>query len=700
VRNLFLNEIPNWHKRLAVGDESWTASTQMLEGHRNLIRAISFSPDGSKLISYSQDGTARLWDAHTGVCQQIIEEDRGQFSPVVFTQSGAILIASWVPYEDTVHIWDISTGTCLHTLDINSNKFDSSKTDSSNVIIARLSPDGCKLASISGHDDLRIWHIGKEVEEHALEGHTGKALNMITFSTNEYMATASLDDNIELCHLGTDCAAKHRYTLRGHKGPVTNIVFSPTNSILASSSTNCAVRLWDMNTGGCQHILEGHATKSDNVTGITSLAFSPDERTLASSSYDCTVRLWDTSTGACLYILQDHSGWVQAVAFSPNGRMLASVGDDYTVQLYDTHTPSSNRVLRGHEREVQTVTFSPDNNTLASGSSDSIIRLWEMNMEHVEYTVSEAHSSLVCAVAFSSDGDLVASASVDCTVRLWDANAGACKQILKGHKGAVETIVFSPDGCILASGSKDCTVRLWDIDTGACRHVLQGSSSKAAGITVVKISPTRPMLASGCRFEHVVRLWNTDTGTCQFILDCLAGVSTVAFSLDGSILASAAWRRIEDLGENGKAASDRDTTIRLWDTSTGTSKLVLESPTVAAAMSFSPEGHRLASASYERSIQLWDTSTGACERTIDNAFVEYPVTNPLLTCFPEHSGQTSNPPLCVYKEWISWRQQDLLWLPPDYRPVSAAVSNGKVALGHSSGRVSFMEFDLTTIARL
>jgi WD40 repeat protein len=57
-----------------------------LEGHTNSVTAVAFSPDGTRLLTGSEDNTARLWDisdlekgdAFQIACQRLFKIGRGK----------------------------------------------------------------------------------------------------------------------------------------------------------------------------------------------------------------------------------------------------------------------------------------------------------------------------------------------------------------------------------------------------------------------------------------------------------------------------------------------------------------------------------------------------------------------------------------------------------------------------------------------
>ncbi|KUJ23842.1 uncharacterized protein LY89DRAFT_726897 [Mollisia scopiformis] len=436
-------------------------------------------------------------------------------------------------------------------------------------------------------------------------------------------------------------------TFKGHTAWVWSVAFSPNSQRLASSSYDHTVRLWDINLGTLQQTLKGH---EDSVRTVT---FSPNSQQLVSLSSDGNIRLWDANSGVLLQTLGGHKDSVTSVVFSPDGCQLASWSYDRTVRLWDSNSGALKQTLKGHKDWVWSVAFSPDSQWLASSSFDGVLRLWDANTGVLKHTL-EGHRDWVWSVAFSPDGQQLVSSSSDGLLRLWDTNSGILLQAFDGHKDWVFSVVFSPDGKRLASGSADKTVRFWDTFSGALLQTLTGHTG-----------------------------W----------------VRSVAFSPDGQWLVS----------------SSADGTVRLWTNSGILMRTLKGHRNSLKSVVFSPDDQRLTSLSADGTVKHWDTNTGALQQACPA------VSTPCLSCISDsklvtergavnldnisESENTEGPESfnsesvgCGFsndRSWVTWDGENVLWLPPEYRPTASttsAIAKQKVAIGCSLGRVLLFGF--------
>ena len=162
----------------------------VLRGHTGPVSAFAFSPDGTRVLTGSDDHTARLWDAATGKTLATLAGHTSHVSAVAFSPDGTrVLTGSW---DKTARLWDAATGKAVATTL-------AGHTDT--VVAVAFSPDGTRVLTGSLDNTARLWDAA-----------AGKAVT----------------------------------TLAGHTAPVRAIAFSPDGSRVLTGSDDHTARLWSV----------------------------------------------------------------------------------------------------------------------------------------------------------------------------------------------------------------------------------------------------------------------------------------------------------------------------------------------------------------------------------------------------------------------------------------------------------------------
>ena len=167
----------------------------------------------------------------------------------------------------------------------------------------------------------------------------------------------------------------------------------------------------------------------------------------------------------------------------------------------------------------------------------------------------------------------------------WGLPEGAKVRLGKGWISG--NIAFSPDGALLAVASS-IGIWLYDATTGTEVNLLTGHTSS---VKSVAFSPDGTTLASGS-WDTTVRLWDVPTGKpLHTLVGHTDSVNSIAFSPDGSTLAS----------------RSRDNMTRLWDVDTGEPVNALERHEHwLSSIVFLPDGTSLVKGSSDGAIRSRD----------------------------------------------------------------------------------------------
>ncbi|KAI0342503.1 WD40 repeat-like protein [Trametopsis cervina] len=625
----------------------WDAATgerigEPLAGHSDRVRAITFSPNGRRLVSGSKDCTIKIWSTATGhPVGQPLQGHTGGVCSVSCSRDGKSIVSG--SHDNTVRIWEAGTHRLIHTLE--------GHTDT--VWSVAFSPDGRTVASSSKDQTIRLWDLAMSSPSAiTLTGHEGW-VNSVAFSPDgKTVASASADRTIRLWDVATHTLVGE--PLRHHSNVVNAVTFSEDGTRLISNATDSSIRVWDIaQRRQAGLVLTGHG-------GWVKLAVFPSYGyglKVVSGSFGGTIDVWNVTTDEAMNeSAVTLSGAVWSVVFSPDGRRLASGMGDGTIQQWDPETGKAiGKPLIGHSNTVYSVVFSADGRKLVSGSHDRTIRQWDPATGNTIGDAFAGHRKPVRSVAISKDGRWIVSRSFDGTVVRWDAATGEQDGTFD-VPGAVWAVAFSPDGQTVVAGLRDNTLRLWDAATTEPIGTLAGHTDQ---VLSVAFSADGAKLVSGSK-DHTVRLWSLETK--EAIGGPLTGhtqdIWTVAFSPDGTRIVS---------GSN-------DRTVRQW--SVATQEKIgrpLEHTDVVVFATISPDGNQIVTRTVDGSIRAWKASDTAASPDVH--------TLPYRDSSPVEDG------------WVLGPDNGLLfWVAPDYRTALRKPGNEWVIAART------LELDLSRFA--
>ena len=298
-----------------------------LRGDTTHVYTAQFSPDGKRIVTASEDQSAK-----------------------------------------TASIWDVATGQELILL----------RTQNSYVNSARFSPDGSRIVTSSWYNTVQVWDAA-----------TGKELGILSGDADDHFVDAqfSADGKTIVTESFTEGGGYHAYlwdASTGHRRaslPGYAVRLSRDGEAIVTG-TGDTVCVWQTATGNLLTILQAHDDGAASTGFYVSRAeFSPDGTKVVAGSDDKTAHVWDVNTGNQILVLRGHAESVGSAHFSQDGKRIVTASQDYTARLWDAATGKELDTLR-HDSWVDSAQFLPDGKTIVTIVVISSTRRVSMGCRH------------------------------------------------------------------------------------------------------------------------------------------------------------------------------------------------------------------------------------------------------------------------------------------------------------------------------
>ena len=549
-------------------------------GHTNYITAVAISRDGKYAASASADDTILLWKIETGRAMKTFS-DENDVTAVIFSPEGDVVTGN---FNGAVKIWNIHTGSHREL-----------KNDFRGAVLGLMFLPGGKQLVVGRKSGFSVVDVQADREERSFGAQSDKKVETISFSPDGRYALMGRFWSFILWDVQ---AGKEIRTFKGHSNTVNSLSFSPDGKHIVSGGADHTVRTWDAATGkelrmiylgaygfevtsvavspdgkqmlsGCENgsikvwDIFGKGDAYVHALGgakqrVTAMALSKDGRHALTGSEGGAFTLWDMHAGKELWTLKDKND-INSIVFSPQGQYFLTAGGE-TVKVWDAKKGALVKSFKQPEggsypiSNARTVAYSSDGKYAVSGGRGNLMLLDMEELRELRVMPLD-DNKFVEAVAISPDVRYAASGGgIIRNLKLWDIRTGR-NVWTADHGSFIYAIDFSPNGRYIVSGAQEYsaitainTLKLWDVENG---RELRNFSSYKKSIYAAKFSPDGRYLFTG---GDELKLWNVSTGrevlTFEGHVDL---IRSVTFAGDGRYLLSAGW----------------DSTMRIWDASSG-----------------------------------------------------------------------------------------------------------------------------------
>ena len=268
-----------------------------------------------------------------------------------------------------------------------------------------------------------------------------------------------------------------------HEDAVLSVAFSADAELLCSGSRDGAVKVWQLQTGSCQHELGG-------TTGqpIACVCFSRDSSTVLSAGFDQVIRLHGLRSGTVLKQFRGHESFVDSVAFTHNERFVLSGSSDGTVRVWSVSSAEC----------VQS--FRPPTAGAAAAAAAGEAGLLDAQVHSVLTMPGDGEQIVVCARShtahlFTLSGKLLRNFSVA-------SEAAQCSFV---------SCELSPQGHWLYCVGDNHVLYCFVVATGDMMHSMRLHERDVLGLAH---HPHRNLLVSHAR-DGLLKLWRASSSSSK-----------------------------------------------------------------------------------------------------------------------------------------------------------------------------------------
>jgi WD40 repeat protein len=484
-----------------------------LEGHKELVYTVNFSPDGQRLLTGSFDKSLKLWNVADGKNEKTYAGPSGHNDLVLttaFSPDGRNFASG--AKDNSIKLWDMPI----------SGAFRDFAGVSAPALAEAVTPDGSKLAVGQQDGLIRIWTTsdGKQVAELKVAA----AVHSLLVSPNgQWLAAGDAAGTVTLFNLAD---GKSLGQVAAHSKDVKGLGFHPNHQLLFTAGGEGQVKVWNLPLKAAAPAKAPEKAKTPEKTpakkeeaktktpekvpaktpeksketektkppvkpaatpqpdaikparSITAgtgpllgMAILDGGNRAVVATSEGIAKIYNLTNGNLDKELKGHAGAIEAVAATANSQVIFTAGVDKTVRAFSA---VDGKELKKFAEPAGAKALATQANWLVAGQADGSITVLNIaitpgqapNADFGKVLHGFKQAGPVTSVSLPSSLAIIYTASNDKSVKSWKLAGDMPLRNLAGHGNLIDAVAYSPDGLTLVSTSHDGTIRFWNPSDG------------------------------------------------------------------------------------------------------------------------------------------------------------------------------------------------------------------------------------------
>ncbi|OQR73947.1 pre-mRNA-processing factor 17-like [Tropilaelaps mercedesae] len=248
-------------------------------GHKQAVRDVDFSYDGTSFLSTAYDRYVKLWDTETGQVRERFTCRKVAYCVKFKPDSQDLFLAG--TSDKKIICWDARSNSIVQEYDRHLGA----------VNTITFIEDGQKFVTTSDDKSVRVWEWDIPVDVKYIADPAMHSMPAVTLSPNrKWLACQSMDNKIVIFSALNRLKMNRKKEFKGHMvaGYACGLDFSPDHAYLVSGDADGNMALFDWKSTRMLQKVKAH-----DAVCISTLWHPMDTSKVITAGWDGAIKLWD-----------------------------------------------------------------------------------------------------------------------------------------------------------------------------------------------------------------------------------------------------------------------------------------------------------------------------------------------------------------------------------------------------------------------